>query len=77
MSTPGERLEATVWLDARYPDLPEAERTAFYAAVDEYYAQYPIADRRPHALDILRQDDRVFAEFVDSILGREHPADAD
>lgn len=75
MSTAGERLEATVWLDARNPDLPAARRTAFYTAVDEYYTQHPITDPRPHALDTLKQDDRVFAEILDSILGKDQPTD--
>lgn len=74
MSTPSERLEATVWLDATYPDLPTEQRANFYTAVDEYYEQHPIADRCPHTLAILKQDDHAFAEILRSIRADQHPA---
>lgn len=76
MTTPSERLEATIWLDATYPELPAEQRAAYYAAVDDYYEQCPIADRQPHALDILKQDNRAFDKILGSVL-REGQADAE
>lgn len=68
MSTPSERLEAMIWLDATYAEIPAEQCAAFYAAVDDYYEQHPIADRQPHALDILKQDNHAFAEILRNIV---------
>ncbi|WP_394216676.1 hypothetical protein [Brachybacterium vulturis] len=77
MSEPSERLEAEVWLETTGPALSTEQREAFFRAVDQYYDQYPIADRRPDFLATLRQDDRAFAMILDDIVhgGREDSAD--
>ncbi|MGP5292582.1 hypothetical protein ACTXL6_21385 [Brachybacterium tyrofermentans] len=67
MSTPSERLEAEIWLEVTDPDLPEAQREAFLAAVDGYYAENPTADRSPHFLSMLREDNLAFAKILDSV----------
>lgn len=67
MSTPTERLEAEIWLDATDPELPAPQRAAFFAAVDEYYMENPTADRSPHFLTTLREDNFAFAEILDTV----------
>lgn len=55
MSTPTERLEAEVWLEATDPDISVGQRDAFFRAVDEYFVANPTADRGPHFLTTLRE----------------------
>lgn len=67
MSTPSERLEAEVWLDATDPDLPAHQRDAFFAAVDDYFVANPTADRGPHLLTTLREDNAAFEKILDTV----------
>lgn len=68
MSTPSERLEAEIWLETTNPDLSADQRDAFFAVVDEYYDQYPTADRATNVLTTLHEDDREFTRIRNEIL---------
>lgn len=68
MSTPSERLEAEIWLETRSPDLSDAQAAAFFAAVDEYYAAHPTAERGPDFLATLREDDGAFTRILEQVL---------
>lgn len=68
MSTPSERLEAQVWLEATLPDLPRHLREQFFTGVDEYYTQYPTADRGPDILATLEDDNEAFAQILRAVL---------
>ncbi|MGP5641559.1 hypothetical protein ACTXPS_19230 [Brachybacterium tyrofermentans] len=68
MGTPGERLEAEIWLETIGPDLSAEQWDAFFYAVDEYYDEHPIADRGPDFLATLRNDDRAFALILDEVI---------
>ena len=68
MSTPSERLEAEIWLETTSPDLLASQRNAFFVAVDEYYDQYPTADRGTHFLDALRDDVLAFTSILDALV---------
>ncbi|HEX7350905.1 hypothetical protein [Brachybacterium sp.] len=70
MSTFSERLEAEVWLESTFPDLPPELRETFFIGVDEYYAQHPIADRRPDVLTTLEDDSRAFALLLRDVLSQ-------
>lgn len=74
MSTPSERLEATVWIDSTFLDIPVGQREEFFAAADAYYDAHPVAARCPDTLGILHQDDRAFTEILRCVLGEDHPA---
>lgn len=76
MSTPGEQLEARVWLEAACPDISAQQRDEFFTAVDAYYDKHPIAARCPDTVGILREDDRAFTAILREALSREHPEDA-
>lgn len=67
MSTPTERLEAEVWLEATDPDISVGQRGAFFAAVDDYFVENPTADRGPHFLTTLREDNAAFTKILDSV----------
>lgn len=67
MSTPTERLEAEVWLETTDPDISTCQRAEFFAAVDEYYTEHPTADRGPHFLTTLREDNLAFAKILDTV----------
>lgn len=73
MSTAGERLEATVWLESNAPNINSSQRAEFLSAVDAYYEADPVAERSADALGCIRQDERRFAEILSTILG-EAPA---
>lgn len=73
MSTPSERLEAMVWLESTYPNIPEPLRKEYLAAVDIYYAEYPVADRGAHFLEVVKEETQAFAEILRSIIGDEDP----
>ena len=69
MSTPSERLEAEIWLETRGPEhLSDAQAAAFSAAVDEYYAAHPTAERGPDFLATLREDDSAFTRILEQVL---------
>lgn len=72
MSTPSEHLEATVWLESTYPDIPPRLRTEFVTAVDAYYAEHPITGRCPDTIEILHQDDRAFTEILRVLLNEQY-----
>ena len=74
MSTPSERLEATIWLESLDPDVPPELTEKFFAGVDEYYATYPIADRGPDIFAILREEDEAFARILRAVLPEDFPS---
>lgn len=53
--------------------MPAGQRADFVTAVIACYGEHPVAERRPDTLGIVRQDDRVFAEILRSILGEDLP----
>lgn len=67
MSTPTERLEAEVWLEATDPDISVGHRDAFFAAVDDYFVENPTAERGLHFLTTLREDNLAFATILDTV----------
>lgn len=71
MSTPGEQLEALVWLEAAHPDISAQQRAEFFAAVDVYYDEHPIASRGPDTIGILHEDDRAFTVILREVLSTE------
>lgn len=71
MSTPSERLEAEIWLEAHFPDVAPELKDRFFAGVDEYYSQYPTADRRPDIATILREDDEAFTLILRAVLSED------
>lgn len=71
MSTPSERLEATVWLESTFPDLSEEHRAEFYSAVDAYYGEHPASGRDLDPLSMIRQDDHAFAAILRSITNED------
>ena len=73
VSTPSERLEAEVWLDAILPDLPPELREKFFVGVDEYYIQYPTADRSPDVLATLKDDNQAFALILQDVIPEGEP----
>lgn len=78
MSTPSERLEAEIWLEAHFPDVAPKLKDRFFAGVHEYYTQYPTADRRPDIATILREDDEAFTLILRAVLSADDsraPAD--
>lgn len=75
MSTPTERLEATVWLDATCPELPPAQRAEYFALVDDYYRANPIAERGGDIMRILREDNSAFARILATVQPQEDPTD--
>ena len=74
MSTTSEHLEATVWLESAFPDIPPQQRREFFAAVDAYYEEHRVAERSTGALGSIRQDEQVFIETLRAVLGGESPA---
>ncbi|MGO2586275.1 MAG: hypothetical protein ACTH9F_13120 [Brachybacterium tyrofermentans] len=76
MSTPGEQLEALVWLEAAHTDISAQQRDEFFAAVDVYYDEHPIASRGPDTIGILHEDDHAFAAILREVLGRKRSAAA-
>jgi len=79
VSTPSERLEAEIWLETASPDISTEQQDAFFVAVDEYYAQYPTADRGEDFLATLREDGHAFALILAEIVtgGDEHASPSD
>ncbi|MGP5053273.1 hypothetical protein ACTXI9_17405 [Brachybacterium alimentarium] len=73
MSTPSERLEATIWLESTLPDVPSDVQEKFLAGVDEYYAEYPIADRGSDVLVTLKDDNEAFALILRAVLPKDDP----
>ncbi len=67
MSTRSERLEAEIWLDGSGQELSDAQRTTFFAHVDNYYVQNPTATRRADALRALRDDHAAFGRILDVV----------
>lgn len=77
MSTPSERLEAQIWLEANFPEVAPELKDRFFAGVHEYYTQYPTADRRPDIATILREDNEAFTLILRAVLsGDDAPAPA-
>lgn len=73
MSTASEHLEAKIWLEATVADMLDEKRAEFFAAVNAYYAENPVADRGPDSLAVLREDNVAFAKILRSIYGEEPP----
>ncbi|MGP5080043.1 hypothetical protein ACTXKZ_18515 [Brachybacterium alimentarium] len=71
MSTPSERLEAEIWLEANSPEVAPEAKDRFFVAVHEYYTQYPTADRRPDIAAILREDDEAFTLILRAVLSED------
>lgn len=71
MSTPTERLEAEIWLNATDPGISTCQREAFFTAVHEYYVVNPTADRGPHFLTTLREDNLAFARILDTVRSQD------
>lgn len=74
MSTTSKHLEAAIWLESTFPDIPARQRSDFFSAVDVYYEAHPVAQRHSGPLGIIRQDDRVFTEIIHSILDEDPPS---
>ncbi|MGO2311771.1 MAG: hypothetical protein ACTH6N_04055 [Brachybacterium tyrofermentans] len=74
VSTAGERIEATVWLESNSPDLTSQQRANFLSAVDTYYEEDPVAERTAGPLGCIRQDERKFAEILRKVLGEVPPS---
>jgi hypothetical protein len=74
VSTPSERLEATIWLEANLPNAEPDVVEEFLAAVDEHYAEHPTASRGNHPLTTLREDQQAFARILSAILPKDHPS---
>lgn len=74
MSIQGERLEATIWLETTFPDIPQQQREQFFAAVEAHYEQHPVVERPAHALENLQQHERTFAEILRNVLDEDPPS---
>lgn len=69
MSTAGERLEATVWLESTAPNINSSQRAEFFSAVDAYYDEDPVVERSAGPLGCIQQDERMFASILREVLG--------
>lgn len=67
MSTPSERLEAEIWLEATGRPLSDEQRDAFFGHVDSYYRRNPTSDRGADFLGTLRDDDAAFTRILESV----------